>query len=159
MTAREEGFELRFERLLDAPRAKVWRCWSEPALLEQWFHPPSWTTEVTASEQRPGGASRIVMRGPNGEESVGLGVILEAIPERRLVFTNAYTAGWIPTVLPAGTPLRTMIIELSDAGSRTRYVVRALHWSEAARQQHEEIGFHDGWEQTSRHLEALARTL
>ncbi len=154
-----DGYELRFERLLDAPRANVWRCWSEPALLEQWFHPPSWTTEVRVSEQHPGGASHIVMYGPNGEESDGVGVFLEAVPERRLVFTNAYRSGWIPSVPPSGVPLRTMIIEMSDEGGRTRYIVRALHWNEEARKQHEETGFHGGWKQTSRQLEALARTL
>jgi uncharacterized protein YndB with AHSA1/START domain len=41
-----EGYELRLERLLDAPRANVWRCWTEPKLLEQWFAPHSWATEV-----------------------------------------------------------------------------------------------------------------
>lgn len=53
----------------------------------------------------------------------------------------------------------TMIIEMSAEGSRTRYVVRALHWTEAARRQHEAMGFQEGWRQTSAGLEALARTL
>jgi uncharacterized protein YndB with AHSA1/START domain len=37
--------------------------------------------------------------------------------------------------------------------------VRALHWTEEARKQHEEMGFHEGWGQTTGQLEALARTL
>ncbi len=152
------GHELRFEQLLDAPRANVWRCWTEPELLEQWFHPDSWTTEVKALDLRPGGASHIVMQGPNGEISDGAGVILEAVPERRLAFTNAYSEGWIPAEPPA-TPFRTMIVELSDENGRTRYVVRALHWTEKARREHEEMGFQEGWTQTAVRLEALARTL
>lgn len=156
---RSEGHELRAEHVLDAPRASVWRCWTEPALLEQWFHPESWTTEVKALEQRPGGASHILMHDPNGEVSDGVGVFLEVVPERRLVFTNAYTMGWIPASDPAGALSRTMIIELSDEADRTRYVVRALHWTEEARKQHEEMGFHQGWQQTAAQLEALARSL
>jgi uncharacterized protein YndB with AHSA1/START domain len=46
------------------------------------------TTEVKTLEPRPGGASHIFMRGPDGEESDGVGVFLEAVPEQRLVFTN-----------------------------------------------------------------------
>jgi uncharacterized protein YndB with AHSA1/START domain len=51
------------------------------------------------------------------------------------------------------------IVETSDEGSKTRYVVRALHWTEEARKQHEEMGFHEGWARTTGQLEALARTL
>jgi uncharacterized protein YndB with AHSA1/START domain len=154
-----EGYELRLERLLDAPRANVWRCWTEPKLLEQWFHPRFWTTEVKTLEPHPGGASHIVMRGPDGEVSDGVGVFLEAVPERRLVFTNAFTSGWIPSGQPSVAPFMTTIIEMSDEDGKTRYVVRALHWTEEARKQHEEMGFHEGWKQTAGQLEVLARTL
>lgn len=154
-----EGYELRLERLLDAPRANVWRCWTEPELLAQWFAPPSWKTEVKTLELRPGGASHIVMRGPNGELSDGVGVFLEAVPEQRLVFTNAYTAGWIPAPQPAVVPFMTTFIELSDEHTKTRHTVRALHWTDHARIQHEERGFHEGWQQSTGQLEALARTL
>lgn len=154
-----EGYELRPERLLDAPRAHVWRCWTELELLERWFGPPSWTTEVRTLEPRPGGTSHIVMRGPNGEETDGVAVFLEAVPEQRLVFTNAFTPGWIPSSQPAVVPFMTTIVEMSDAGGETRYVVRALHWTEEARNRHAEMGFHDGWVQATGQLEKLVRTL
>ena len=154
-----KGHELRLEQRLNAPLANVWRCWTEPKLLEQWFAPESWTTEVKILEPRPGGASHIVMRGPKGKESNGVGVFLEAVPEQRLVFTNAFTSGWIPSDQPSAVPFMVTIIELSDANGKTNYVVRALHWTEEARKQHEAKGFHEGWRQTSRKLEALARML
>lgn len=156
---RTEGHELRLERLLDVPRANVWRCWTEPRLLEQWFAPPSWTTEVKTLEPRPGGESHIVMRGPDGEKSDGVAVFLEAVPEQRLVFTNAFAPGWIPSDRPAVVPFMTTIIEMSDDGGKTRYAVRALHWTGEARKQHEEQGFHGGWEHSTSQLEVLARTL
>jgi uncharacterized protein YndB with AHSA1/START domain len=86
-------------------------------------------------------------------------VFLEAVPERRLVFTNAFTSGWIASTQAGVVPLMTAYIEMSDEGSKTRCVVRARHWTEEARRQHEEIGFHEGWAQTTGQLEALARTL
>lgn len=156
---RAEAYELRFQRLLDAPRANVWRCWTEPRLLERWFAPQSWTTEVHSLELRPGGASHIVMRGPNGEESDGEGVFLEAVPEQRLVFTNAFTSGWIPSPQPAVVPFMITIVEISDESGQTRYVVCARHWTEDARKQHKEMGFHEGWAQTTSQLEALAGAL
>jgi uncharacterized protein YndB with AHSA1/START domain len=158
-TQETEAYELRLERLLDAPAANVWRCWTEPRLLEQWFAPQFWTTEVKALETRPGGASHIVMRGRDGQVSDGVGVFLEAVPERRLVFTNAFTSGWIPARQPSIVPFMTTIIEMSEEGGKTHYVVRALHWSEEARKQHKEMGFHEGWAHTTAQLEALARTL
>lgn len=154
-----EGFELRLERLLKAPCATVWRCWTEPGLLAQWFGPRSWTTEVKTLEPRPGGASHIVMRGPDGEQSEGVGLFLEAVPERRLVFTNAFAPGWIPSRRPAVVPFMTTIVDMSDAGDRTRHVVRALHWSEEARERHEEMGFQEGWAEATDRLEDLLRTL
>jgi uncharacterized protein YndB with AHSA1/START domain len=96
---------------------------------------------------------------PDGEESDGVGVFLEAVPEQRLVFTNAFTSGWIPSSQPVVVPFMTTIVEMSDEGGKTRYVVRALHWTEEARKRHEEMGFHEGWGHTTVRLEALARTL
>jgi len=37
----------------------------------------------------------------NGEVSDGFGVFLEVVPEQRLVFTNAFTSGWVPAARPA----------------------------------------------------------
>lgn len=158
MTHGTTGYELRIERLLEARRADVWRCWTEPELLAQWFAPRSWTAEVRILEPRAGGASHIVLHGPNGEVSDGAGVFLEAVAEQRLVFTNAFTAGWIPAARPAVVPYMTTIVEMSDEGDGTRHVVRALHWTEEARKRHEAMGFHEGWRQATGRIEALART-
>jgi uncharacterized protein YndB with AHSA1/START domain len=36
------SYELVLQRTLQAPRMAVWRCWTEPALMEQWFCPKPW---------------------------------------------------------------------------------------------------------------------
>jgi uncharacterized protein YndB with AHSA1/START domain len=84
---------------------------------------------------------------------------LEAVPEQRLVFTNAYTSGWIPARRPAVVPFMTTIVEMSDEGGKTRHVLRALHWTDEARRQHEEMGFHEGWGRATSKLEALGQKL
>lgn len=148
--------ELTLELILDAPRAKVWRCWSEPDLLKQWFCPKPWSVSHVEMDQRPGGASLIVMRGPNGEEMPNRGVYLDVAPGERLVFTDAYESAW----RPSQKPFMTGVITFEDAGAgKTKYTARVLHWSIADREHHEKMGFHEGWGAAARQLEELARSL
>ena len=58
--------ELKLERILDAPRATIWRCWTEPELMKRWFTPAPWKTAEVQTDVRPGGSSYILMQGPNG---------------------------------------------------------------------------------------------
>lgn len=153
---KNEGRELRLERVLDAPREAVWRCWTEADLLPSWFAPKPWTIEVREMDVRPGGAMHTVMRGPEGEESDLVSVYLEVVPNERLVFTDAFAPGWVPV---EGTPFMVAIIEMSDEGDKTRYVARARHWTDEKKQQHEAMGFHEGWGQVADQLEAAAKAL
>ncbi len=144
------------ERTLDAPRDKVWRCWTEAALLPEWFAPKPFTTEVERLDLRVGGANVFILRGPNGEEYRNPGVYLEVVPNERLVFTDAYTEAWIPSA----KPFMTAEIALRDAEEgKTQYTATARHWSAEDRESHEKMGFREGWTQAARQLEALARTL
>jgi len=61
--------ELTLSRLIDAPREKVFRAWTEPELLEQWFSPRPWTTPVVETDVRPGGSNYIHMGGPDANET------------------------------------------------------------------------------------------
>ena len=64
--APDPALDLVIERVLRAPRAAVWRCWTEPELFVQWWCPKPWVTELRALELRPGGAFHTTMRGPDG---------------------------------------------------------------------------------------------
>jgi len=148
--------ELVLAMTLDAPRASVWRCWTEPDLLKQWFCPKPWTVPDAEIDVRPGGIFRTVMRGPEGQEMDHPGIYLDVVPGKKLVFTDAYQPEWIPSA----KPFMTAIIAFEDEeGGRTRYTARARHWSAADKETHEKMGFHEGWGQCARQLEALARTL
>jgi uncharacterized protein YndB with AHSA1/START domain len=150
-----ELHELTITRLIAAPRTNVWRCWTEPALLKQWFTPRPWTTPIVQVDLRPGGANYVLMRGPDGSEHPNHGVYLEVVPDERLVFTDAYTKAWEPSA----KPFMTVVLTFADEGGRTRYTARVLHWTEADMQQHEKMGFRDGWGKATDQLEALAKTL
>lgn len=143
--------ELILTRLIDAPRAKLYRAWTEPELLVQWFSPLPWTTPEAELDVRAGGKSRVVMRSPDGETFASEGVYLEVVPDERLVFTDAYTAGWEPSE----KPFMTAIITFEEEGGQTRYTARVRHWSEADREEHEGMGFHEGWGRCADQLAAL----
>ncbi len=138
-------------RLIDAPREKLFRAWTEAELLRQWFAPLPYTTPVAQLDVRPGGASRMVMRGPEGNEIPCGGVYLEVVENERIVFTDAYTQAWEPSP----KPFMTVIVTFADEGGKTRYTARVRHWSVADREAHEQMGFHEGWGKCADQLAAL----
>jgi uncharacterized protein YndB with AHSA1/START domain len=134
--------ELVLTRIIDAPPARLYRAWTTPELLRQWWAPKPWTTPVAELDVRPGGVGNIVMRSPEGKDEPCPGVYLEVVPNKRLVLTDAYRADW----MPSGKPFMTAIITFDDlGGGKTRYTARARHWSAADRETHEKMGFHEGW--------------
>jgi uncharacterized protein YndB with AHSA1/START domain len=143
--------ELVLTRIIDAPREKVFKAWTEPELLKQWFAPKPWTTPLAETDARPGGSSLIVMRGPGGSEFPSRGVYLEVIKNERLVFTDAYTKAWEPSE----KPFMTVILTFEDEGGKTKYTARARHWTAADRETHEKMGFHQGWGTCTDQLAAL----
>jgi uncharacterized protein YndB with AHSA1/START domain len=151
----EDTHELTLTRVIDAPRQALWRCWTEPELIKQWFTPRPWTTPVVEVDVRPGGASHMIFRGPDGEEYPNRGVYLEVVPGERLVFTDAYSGGW----MPSPKPFMTAIISFADEEGGTRYTARVRHWSAEDRARHEDMGFHDGWGRATDQLAAVARSL
>ncbi len=147
--------ELVLDRLIDAPPAAVWRCWTEPDLLRQWFAPKPWSTPKAELDLRPGGACTVTMADENGTEYPNPGVYLEVVEGKKLVFTDAYSAGWVPSE----NPFFTAVLTFEDEGGKTRYIARARHWSEELKAQHEKMGFIEGWGICADQLEALAKTL
>jgi uncharacterized glyoxalase superfamily protein PhnB/uncharacterized protein YndB with AHSA1/START domain len=147
---------LTLKRTLAAPRAAVWRCWTEPELLQQWFCPKPWTVPEADFDLRAGGRMNTVMAGPNGERVENKGMWLEIEPMRRLVFTDAFTEGFVP----AAQPFMTGVVELADASDGgTHFTWSARHANAQASAQHREMGWEAGWNAATDQLVALAQTL
>lgn len=147
--------ELVLTRLIDAPRAHLYRAWIEPELLKQWFAPAPWTTTTVQNDVRVGGASLIVMRSPDGNEFPCHGVYLEVVENQKLVFTDAFTSAW----QPSEKPFMTVIVTFEDEDGKTRYTARVRHWSSADRATHEQMGFEQGWGLCADQLAAVAASL
>lgn len=151
VTTFAEGRDLLLTCVIDAPPSAVYRAWTDPALVTQWFTPPPYTTPSAVLDVRPGGTNTVTMRGPDGHEFPSSGVYLEVIPNQRLVFTDAFTSAWEP----AAKPFMTVILTFEEQASGTLYTARVRHWSVEDREAHEAMGFHQGWPIATQQLAAL----
>ncbi|MDX1374565.1 MAG: SRPBCC domain-containing protein [Burkholderiales bacterium] len=122
---------------------KVWRAWTEPQALKQWFGPGGpQPVAVAEADVRVGGRFRIVFGGAQGTDHEVQGVYREVIPNRRLVFTWTW---------PRSTPERESLVtvELRAVGEDTELVFRHEQlFDEAARDGHLR-----GWSETFVKLE------
>jgi uncharacterized protein YndB with AHSA1/START domain len=150
-------FDLILTRKLAASPDRVWRCWTEPALIRQWIAPKPVMTKDVIIDLRPGGRFYFLMIMPDGAEYPNDGCILAAEPNRRLVFTECLTEGF----RPASDVMLPMTAEMTfkPDGAGTLYTARALHGSAEFRDKHLEMGFHDGWGTAATQLDELAQTI
>ncbi len=147
-------FELSIRRHFQAPRARIWECWTRPDLLKQWFCPLPWRVSEAEMSLHPGGRFRTVMAGPNGEIIDNPGVFLDVQPGSTLVFTDAFQEGFIPH----GTPFMVGFVHLEDAADGgTSMHWGARHWTQEAHDQHLAMGFEAGWNAAADQLDQLAR--
>lgn len=78
-------------RLYPVAPEKVWRAWTDPRALKQWFRPDaSFSIPVVETDVRVGGGFRILMIDAKGEEFDLTGVYREVVPARKLVMTWAW---------------------------------------------------------------------
>jgi uncharacterized protein YndB with AHSA1/START domain len=133
--------DLVLERELDVPVELVWKAWTTPDHLKNWFVPKPWTVTECEIDLRVGGTFRTVMRSPDGDEFPNLGCYLDIVPNERLIFTDAL----LPGFRPAAKPFFTAGLHLERTATGTRYTAIAVHADEAGRETHEQMGFHDGW--------------
>jgi uncharacterized protein YndB with AHSA1/START domain len=147
--------DLVLQRDINVPRELVWAAWTTPEHLMKWFCPVPWSVSECQIELHPGGMFRTVMRSPEGKDFPNEGCYLEVVPNERLVWTDALTAGY----RPSGSPFMTGVLLLESRGSGTRYTAMAIHADEATREKHEAMGFHEGWGKALDQLVAHARTM
>lgn len=146
--------DLQLQRETDLPPEKVWAAWTQPELLKIWFCPKPWSVSDAVIDLRPGGRFATTFQSPEGQAHQNEGCYLEIEPGRKLVFTDALTAGYRPGKQPFMTAI--VLIEPNGTGG-TRYTAIAKHPDEATRQKHEEMGFATGWGAAWEQLVALMK--
>ena len=134
--------DLVITRVIKAPRAAVWRAWSDPNSFAQWWVPAPAQCKVVTMDLKPGGAFITQISENGGDFMPHLnGCFLAVDAAERLVFTTCLVSGW----RPAEEPFITAIIRFLDHPLGTEYVANVMHKNNTDRNNHEEMGFYDGW--------------
>jgi uncharacterized protein YndB with AHSA1/START domain len=150
MTVKEK--ELVLKRVFNAPRERVWKAWTDPRQLAQWWGPAGFTNPVCEADVRPGGAIRIDMRGPDGAVYPMTGVYREVVAPERLVFTAS-------ALDEKGRPLFEVLntVTFAKQGGKTLLTVRARVVNKTAGADAYLEGMEEGWSQSLVRLEALLK--
>ena len=137
--------EIVITRVFRAPRELVFKAWTDPKHVAQWWGPKGFTTRVTELDLRLGGKWRYVMIGPDGTEYPAKGVFREIVPLERIVASDEFDEGFEKVMnadLPRGM-VTTAVFE--DLGTNTKLTLRIMHESAEDRRKHEEMGVIEGW--------------
>jgi uncharacterized protein YndB with AHSA1/START domain len=140
--------ELTLTRIIHAPRALVFKAFTDPKQLALWWGPRGFTNPVCEVDLRPGGAIRIHMRGPDGVVYPMSGVYCEIVEPERLVFISA-------ALDKKGTPLFEVLntITLAEHGGKTTLIMHASVSKATAEAAPYLKGMEEGWKQTIDRLE------
>lgn len=145
--------DLTLQRVIRAPREIVWRAWTDPARLEQWWLPAPIIARIDRLDLRPGGAFVSRMSDDGVEFVPHVDATFLAVDEgERIVFTNAIDSTWRPAS-PAPVAM-TAEITFAEHPDGTAYRAIVRHGNPLDKTRHEELGFFDGWGSVT---EALAR--
>jgi uncharacterized protein YndB with AHSA1/START domain len=123
--------EITLTRVFDAPRELVWKAWTDPDQIGQWWGPPGWSTprENVTMDVRPGGTMRLTSVAEDGTEMTVTGVYRELVEPERLAFEEPAEDAWHEGA--------QSVVTLTDLGDgRTEMVMQSvIHTSDEMREQ------------------------
>ena len=145
----KEGHELVLTRIFDAPRELVFKAWTDPKIVAQWWGPHRFTNPVCELDARPGGAIRIHMRGPDGTVYPMTGTYQEIVEPERIVFTSA-------ALDAAGNPMFELLttVTFAEEGGKTKQILRTRVIKSTPEAPRYLAGMEAGWTQSLERLTA-----
>ncbi len=117
--------EIAAVRVFDAPRDLVWKLWTEPEHIAQWWGPKGFTTTTYSMEVKPGGVWRFVMHGPDRDYQNKI-TYLEVVKPERLVYKH----GGDKEVEPVNFEVT---VTFAEQGGKTKIAMRMVFPSAKAR--------------------------
>ena len=129
--------ELIITRAYDAPARLLFEAWSKPEHLMKWFGPVGWPVTMCEVDFRKGGAWRMAMTGPSGQQNTPFGgQYIEIVPNRKIVFDNAFEE--------PGFRKMIMTITFEEEDGRTILTWRTLFASVAMKNEYVGMGIEQG---------------
>ncbi len=80
--------ELEVTRFFDAPREMVWKAWTDPKQVAQWWGPRGFSTTIEKMDVRTGGVWKHVMHGPDGTDYPNKSRFVEVVKHKRIVYKH-----------------------------------------------------------------------
>ena len=129
--------EVVITRTYDAPARLLFEAWSKPEHLVKWFGPVGWPLTLCEVDFRVGGRFRFAMTGPSGQQNTPFGgEYLEIVPNRKIVFDNAFEA--------PGAEKMIMTVTFDETDGKTTLTLHTLFASVAMKNSHIGMGFVQG---------------
>lgn len=133
-------------RIIDAPREDVFRVWTEPDQIRQWWGPGEFTCPEAEVDLRAGGSYRFAMQPTEGDPFIVGGTYRDVEPPARLVYTWRWETG------PAADGSESLVsVEFSAKGDQTELILTHTEFPES----HGPAPYQMGWEGGLKKFEAL----
>ncbi|MEC5398348.1 SRPBCC family protein [Uliginosibacterium sp. H1] len=146
--------EIVLTRLLDAPRELVFRVWTEPQHVAQWWGPNGFTNTIHQMDVRVDGNWRFIMHGPDGTDYPNRIVFKEIDAPRRIFYAHGDDDGG-----DAFTPSFHAEVTFIEEAGKTRLVLRLIFDSVEAAEKVKAFGAVEGGKQTLDRLAAHLQRL
>ncbi len=130
---------LTIERTFNAPLKLVWKAWSQPEHIAQWWGPKGMETKVLEHDFKVGGHWKYVMQMPNGGEFIAEGTYSEIVEFEKIVSSADFKP------MTEGVELH---VHFEESGTQTKFVFKVIHETAAYCKQQEQMGFYNGWGST-----------
>jgi uncharacterized protein YndB with AHSA1/START domain len=135
--------DLIITRIFDAPRALVWKAWTDPQHIMQWWGPRSFSNSSCAIELCVGGAFHLNMCAPDGNTYPCQGIFREIVAPERIVYDSiadeSHPCG-------AGLPPRSLVtVSFAEQGGKTTLTLHTRFETEARRDAANTAGYSSSW--------------
>jgi len=159
-----KGQKMTMTRVFDAPRAKVWKAWTDPKLIQKWWGPKFFNNPTCEWDARPGGKIYVVMTAEDREELGSFrnmkapmgGEFREVVPMEKLVFISTALGESGKVMLEN---LNTVTFEDADGSKKTKMILNVLVLNATPEMMESLRGMGDGWSGSFDKLAELAPTI
>ena len=141
---------LTLKRTFDAPVKLVWKAWTQPEHIINWWAPKGMKIEVIEHDFSVGGKWKYVMPMPDGSEFISEGEYLEIVEFKKIITT----ANFKP--MTEGVEIQALF---EENGDKTHFTFNVVHQTEEYCKQQEKMGFYNGWGTAFDRLETFVNTL